>query len=60
MKWVGIEAPLDAEVNYGHTCVKGRFAWEFYKHPDRLLHPLIKENGEFRQASWDEAYELMA
>ena len=28
----GIQAPVDAEVNRGHTCLKGRFAFEFYNH----------------------------
>lgn len=57
---VAIEAPIDAEVNAGHTCVKGRFAWEFYKHPDRLNTPLIRRNGKLEKASWDEAYNLIA
>jgi formate dehydrogenase major subunit len=52
----GIEAPIDAAVNRGHTCLKGRFAFEFYKHPDRLTLPLVKRNGNFEEASWDEAY----
>lgn len=53
----GIEAPVDAAVNRGHTCLKGRFAFEFYKHPDRLTKPLVKRNGRFEVASWDEAYD---
>ena len=57
---VAIEAPLDAEVNVGHTCVKGRFAWEFYKHPERLNSPLIRKNGKLEEASWKEAYALIA
>ncbi len=57
---VGVQAPIDAEVNQGHTCVKGRFAWEFYKHPDRLDSPLIKKNGKLEKASWKEAYQLIA
>ena len=44
----------------GMLCVKGRFGTSFVHHPDRLTTPLIKENGEFRQASWDEALELIA
>ncbi|MCK7538968.1 MAG: molybdopterin-dependent oxidoreductase [Marinilabiliales bacterium] len=31
-----IQAPLDGATNRGHTCIKGRFAFEFYNHPDRL------------------------
>jgi formate dehydrogenase major subunit len=55
----GIQAPIDAEVNSGHTCVKGRFAFEFYKHPERLTDPLIKKNGKFEKVSWDEAYDFI-
>ncbi len=56
----GIQAPDTAEVNLGHTCVKGRFAFQFYNHPDRLKEPLIKKNGKFEEVSWDEAYEFIA
>lgn len=55
-----IQAPIDAEVNQGHTCVKGRYAFGFYNHPERLTTPLIKRNGEFEEATWDEAYDLIA
>jgi len=56
----GIEAPETAEVNEGHTCLKGRFAFQFYNHPDRLKEPLIKRNGKFEEVSWDEAYAFIA
>lgn len=55
-----IQAPYDAEVNQGHTCLKGRFAFSFYNHPDRIKTPLIRRNGELEPASWDEAYEFIA
>lgn len=54
-----ILAPYDAEVNQGHTCLKGRYAFKFYDHPERLNSPLIKRNGEFVEVSWDEAYSFM-
>ncbi len=57
---VSIRAPYDAEVNEGHTCLKGRYAFEFYKHPDRLRTPLIKRNGKFEAVTWDEAYDFIA
>ncbi len=50
----------DAVPNNGKLCVKGRFGWGFVDHPDRLKTPLIKENGAFREASWDEALDLVA
>lgn len=46
--------------NRGSLCVKGRFGYDFVHHPDRLTDPLIKENGEFRKASWEEALDLVA
>lgn len=55
----GIQAPDDAEVNHGHICLKGRFAFQFYNHPDRLKEPLIKRNGKFETATWDEAYDYI-
>ncbi|MEE9349357.1 MAG: formate dehydrogenase subunit alpha [Flavobacteriaceae bacterium] len=56
----GIQAPETAEVNQGHTCLKGRFAFQFYNHPDRLKEPLIKRNGKFEEVTWDEAYDFIA
>lgn len=55
-----IRAPFDAEVNAGHTCLKGRYAFSFYKHPDRIKTPLIRRNGELVPATWDEAYDFIA
>ncbi|MBT6770546.1 MAG: formate dehydrogenase subunit alpha [Opitutales bacterium] len=56
----GIQAPYDAEVNQGHTCLKGRFAFKFYNHEDRIRTPLIKRNGVHEEATWDEAYDFIA
>jgi formate dehydrogenase major subunit len=55
-----IQAPYDAEVNQGHTCLKGRFAFKFYDHPDRIKTPLIRKNGKLEPATWDEAYSFIA
>lgn len=55
-----IQAPVEAEANQGHTCLKGRFAFSFYNHPERLRTPLIKRNGKFESATWDEAYDYIA
>lgn len=55
-----IQAPYEAAANGGHTCLKGRFAFKFYNHMDRLTSPLIKRNGVFEEASWDEAYDFIA
>lgn len=57
---LSIQAPYEAEANGGHTCLKGRYAFKFYNHPDRLDSPLIKRNGVFEKATWDEAYDHIA
>lgn len=55
-----IQAPYDAEVNAGHTCLKGRYAFKFYDHPDRLKTPMIRKKGKLEPVSWDEVYDFMA
>ncbi len=52
---------LENEVNRGQLCVKGRFGiQEFVHHPERLTTPLVKRDGKFIEATWDEALELVA
>ncbi len=46
--------------NYGSLCVKGRFGFRFISAEDRLKKPLIKENGTFKEVSWDEALDYTA
>lgn len=55
-----IQAPYDAEVNAGHTCLKGRYAFKFYDHPERLKTPMIRKKGKLEPVSWDEVYDYMA
>ncbi|MCL5116767.1 MAG: formate dehydrogenase subunit alpha [Firmicutes bacterium] len=55
-----IEPPLEAPVNSVSTCVKGKFGWDFVNSPERLTRPLIRDGGQFREASWDEALNLVA
>jgi predicted molibdopterin-dependent oxidoreductase YjgC len=50
----------DAAPNHGSLCVKGRFGFNFINSPERLTKPLIKENGKFKEASWDKALDLVA
>lgn len=47
-------------VSQGNLCVKGRYAFKFINHPDRLTSPLIKKDGKFVEVSWDEALEFAA
>ncbi len=57
---VSISAVEDGSPNKGRLCVKGRFGYDFIYSGERLTTPLIKENGAFREASWDEALDLVA
>jgi len=56
---VGVEPRYDFPVNEGRLCPKGVTAYLQVHHPDRLLYPLIKRNGRFERASWDEALDLV-
>jgi formate dehydrogenase alpha subunit len=48
------------QIDEGFLCDKGRFGLEFVNHPERLMTPLIKKNGEFVPCDWDEALGLVA
>lgn len=68
--------PYDHVVSRGNLCVKGRFGWDFIYHPNRVLKPLIRKDvragsprpyprtpanrDDWREATWDEALELVA
>ena len=58
-KLVGFEPRVDFPVNEGKLCPKGVTAYLQTHHPDRLQYPLIKRNGKFERASWDEALDLV-
>jgi formate dehydrogenase major subunit len=51
--------PLHGDANQISTCVKGKFGWDYVNHPDRLQKPLIREGSGFREASWEEALNLV-
>jgi predicted molibdopterin-dependent oxidoreductase YjgC len=57
VKVTGVE---EVGPNFGSLCVKGRFGYDFIHDEGRLTTPLIRENGGFRKASWDEALQLVA
>ncbi len=70
---VSVRGDKESPVNKGGLCVKGRFGFDFINHPDRLTKPLIRKEGWskdvevngnfrdiFREASWDEALDLVA
>ena len=57
---VRVRGDEDHPVNKGSLCVKGRFGLDFVGAPDRLTTLLIKRNGAFEEATWDEALDLVA
>lgn len=70
---VKVTSPPDAPINKGSLCVKGRYGYQFINHPSRLTKPLIRTRPkgtraydedtwqmDFREASWDEALDLVA
>jgi len=52
----------NGKANRGHSCVKGRFAYGYASHKDRILEPMIRENitDPWREVSWDEALGFAA
>jgi len=52
----------DGGANHGHSCVKGRFAYTYATHEDRITKPLIRENTDdpWQEVSWDEALSFAA
>ena len=52
--------PANGPSNQGLLCVKGKFAFDFINHKDRLKYPMIRKNGQLVRASWEEALNLVA
>ena len=52
----------DGKANRGHSCVKGRFAWGYAQHQDRVLKPMVRESIDqpWREVSWEEALGFAA
>ena len=52
----------DGKANRGHSCVKGRFAWGYANHHERVLNPMIRTSVDqpWREVSWDEAIAYTA
>jgi formate dehydrogenase major subunit len=52
----------DGKANRGHSCVKGRFAWGYANHRERILKPMIREriSDPWREVSWEEAITRVA
>ena len=47
----------DGKANHGHACLKGRFAWGYAQHPERILEPMIRDRASdpWRKTSWEAA-----
>jgi formate dehydrogenase alpha subunit len=66
-----VTTPYGDITSKGNLCVKGRFGWDFIYHPDRVLTPLVRKTpqrpghrtpanrADWREATWDEALELV-
>src|SRR5580704_4326768 len=52
----------DGKANHGHSCVKGRFAWGYANHRERILKPMIRESIDqpWREVRWDVAIDRVA
>ena len=52
----------DGQANEGHACVKGRFAWGYATHQDRIVKPMIRASIQdpWREVSWEEAIDYAA
>jgi formate dehydrogenase major subunit len=52
----------NGHANHGHSCVKGRFAFGYATHPDRILKPMIRKSidDSWKEVSWDEAINHIA
>ncbi len=59
-KVIGVTSSPECEVNGRVLCIKGRFGWDFVNSDKRLKTPLIKKNGRFEEAGWDEALDLIS
>jgi len=59
-KIVKVTSNPESVVNGINLCVKGRFGYDYIHSKDRLTTPLIKRNGKFEKASWEEAYHLIS
>lgn len=57
---VSIKPVLDAPVNHGHLCVKGRYAFDFVEAADRITVPMLRTDDGWRPLSWAEAISLTA
>ena len=53
---------MEGHANHGHSCVKGRFAFGYATHQDRITTPMVRESihDPRKEVSWDEAFTFTA
>jgi len=56
-KLIGVVPCKTDEISQGRLCIKGYNAHAFVQHPDRLTHPMVRDGGHLRKATWDEALD---
>lgn len=59
-KIIKVTTDINAGMNKGTLCAKGRFGYEFVNSPERLTKPLIRKNNEFVETTWEEALSFVA
>ncbi|MBL8191746.1 MAG: molybdopterin-dependent oxidoreductase, partial [Acidobacteria bacterium] len=59
-RMVTVRPAVEAPVNKGHLCVKGRYGFEFVYANDRVTEPMIREHGEWKPVSWEAAIRFTA
>jgi anaerobic selenocysteine-containing dehydrogenase len=59
-KVVKVEGDPDSPISRGTMCTKGLAVTQLAYHPDRIIHPMKKVNGQWQQITWDEALETIA
>lgn len=57
---VQVKPSMEAPVNRGHLCVKGRYAFGFADAPDRVTEPMIRRDGQWVEVTWKEAIDFTA
>ncbi len=57
---VSIRPVLDAPVNKGHLCVKGRYGWDFVHGADRATEPMVRNGTGWQPVTWNQAIQLVA
>jgi NADH-quinone oxidoreductase subunit G len=46
-------------INGDFLCIKGRYAFDFADHPDRLRQPMVRKDGKLKLATWEEAFQTI-